>query len=550
MAGRQEYVALYAGSKKTGQVGVLKIEYDKAIALADELDVSFSLSEAKSEAANILRGIHARGVPTQETLIGVDGKAIVDNLGNPVKFTKEQMVQLRQLNEKLEKQLSKMLTIDDIVAEFEGIGSFEQMKQLRTDLFDLKNATIDGKSTNDNRLAGRMYDLLTDAMNNPTANAGAGLGDNAGRVAVDDFQRQWRRASLKNAHFEKVLDLMDMKKLSTIDNVGNLVRDFFQPGKSGSLRLLRRTMPKATWERFRNGVATYLTSDMGDLSRKLAQWSTDSSGLSTVFTAQEIGTMHAAANQWERVLNPSVRKALTKTTREHDRAGKILDSKDAGQITDFVQANGGKEGRVGTAVRQEMWVRIINTLTERVAAGELIEPSATKSVVEGLRKSGLIDAVFTESEKLFLENLEVVSSMLSAVSDTGASIRAASVTSNAAEFLSPAILIHPVDVLGKSVTGIFGLLRNRFMGHLLTSKKFRALILSTDQFDPAGSNLIQGIRIIASMGAIMLDRAGDEQPMLFPFTTPPRAGKQEIFEGQIRRGETTSLEQLPLEAAP
>ena len=462
----------------------LKRRYDKALAAGE--DAGFDLTPAHERAAIIKKGV--KGKRTIEfQAVDDQGKPLFDAKGKPVLETKEVAVQLRRLDSELSSVVDDILKLDADVMAFEGSSAFEQMKTLRTRLFDLKNATVQGKETIQNRFAGQLWSDLTQIMENPIGGS-------------PEFVRLLRSANRGNVTFERTLEIVDLKRIAAETEPGQLGPLLFQPFKSKTLRILKRVISKEKFAQFKDGVSNMLLRDPLNINRTLDQFLRDPSSLRAVFSEAEEGILRVVGRRFERFTSNPIVDMLKKQTALKEKFQTLFAKGSAGDLAQIIEKSGGKNSKVGRALAAGLIENIADTAT-RVAKGkDVLNFGTFISEVGRLERKGVLDAVLQPSQIKALKDKQFLSSFLDVPADVGASMRGASIASKATAFLE--FPVRPIASIKETFSGIVDLSRNAIVGRIFTSETGRRFIVGAGGLQPD----LTGLR---ALSAVLAEILGD-----------------------------------------
>lgn len=439
--------------------GLLKRRYDRALAAG--ADAEFDLSPAITRASEIRAGIRGRGRESKEIV----DTGLLDAGGRPIvrETTKVPGIQLQKIDGELREIVNEILALDPRVQAFEGNTAFEQLKTLRTRLFDLKNATVDGKETNVNRLAGQLWDSLTQVMQNPAG------GDARFRVLL-------QAANNANIRFERILEMADIARIARSDvDPGTLAPTLAQPGKAFTLRTLRRVLPEDKWERFVAGWRSDMLSKPEQIVARLDQWRGDPRGLRQLIGEAEENQLRIIGEQAQRFERGPIKRVLREQTRSADRIRTLVETGDAAELEQAIAAAGGRNSRFGRLMRAGMVQYVLDTAQVTRGAQEVLDPGLAIKAIERLRKNGLLEAVMTPDEARRLLDRRNLFSLLPARADPGASIMAAELASATAEVVTAPV--HGRGAIVSFLRGITGVARNALVGRFFISDWGNRLML-------------------------------------------------------------------------
>ena len=470
--------------------------YDRALAAGE--DASFDLAPTQTLGRDLRRGVRAKGLPKETELIAPDGTAILDAGGNPLKITKETSVQLRQLNSDLKSVVDDILKIDPDVKAFEGNTAFEQIKTLRTRLFDLKNATVNGQETIQNRMAGQLWDSLSQVMDTPIGGS-------------DRFRLLIRSAAEGNKRFERILEVEGITEIARTKEIGGLVRSLAKPGKAFTLRILKRVLPAKQFETFRAGFMSDLLSEPEKLTARLDAFRRDPQALRILLSDGEEAQLRVIGTRFERFNQSALQKALKDQTSLPQKIQSLVNSGGDAELANIIKAGGGKNSKIGKTLRAGL-VRSILDSGEVVQKGRrVLNPARAMAKIQQLRKNGVLDAVMQPDEVRTLQDREFMLSILPVQADTGALIRAGELASDVAEIVT-------VPVQGKAaffrfLSGITGVFRNALVGKVFISDRARRLFvgMGNRQMDFTSLRAISAISAEVA-ASIERDQLGKKKP--------------------------------------
>ncbi len=454
--------ALKQGRKEFTRIwkGLVGRRYDRALSAGE--DASFDLAPTQTIGKDLRRGVRAKGLPKETELVAPNGTPILDAGGTPLKVTKETSVQLRQLNSELNTVVDDILKIDPDIKAFEGNTAFEQIKALRTRLFDLKNATVDGQETIQNRMAGQLWDSLSQVMDNP-------------RGGTDQFRLFMRSAAEANKRFERILEVESIAEIARTKEMGGLVRSIARPGKAFSLRILKRILPEPQFETFRSGFMSDLVSEPETILKRLDAFRRDPQALRSLLSDGEEAMLRLLGTRFERFNQSALQKALKDQTSLPQKVKSLVSSGGDAELADIVKAGGGKNSKIGKALRAGL-VRSILDAGEVVQKGrKVLNPAKAMAKIRQLEKNGVLAAVMQPDEVKTLQNREFMLSILPVQADTGALIRAGELASDVAEIAT--VPIQGKKAFFRFLSGITGVLRNALVGKVFISDRARRLFV-------------------------------------------------------------------------
>lgn len=496
--GRRDFTRIWKGT-------LLKRRYDDALRAGEE--VGFDLTPAIERADEMLKGIRAKTMPGEATGKGtkvtvktstettrregelvttkvVEEKKIAGAAGGregrtitttPADPEKAQVVkelrgttdiakaaaeediataQLQGLNQEFRNLLETISSLDPKVQAFEGNTAFEQIKALRTQFFDLKNAAFEGGEDINNRLAGQMWDVLKGVMETPVG------GDPA-------FKQLLVKANKANATFERILEITDIKRIATETSPDKLVDSLAKPGSGFTLRVLKRIVPEEKFKVFTDGYKTRLLREPEKILSTLDAFRRDPQALNLLMTREEQAEFRRFGRGMMQMKTSSVAGLMQRQTSVAQRSRKLILTGSADELAGIVTRSGGKNSANGRTLAAATVQVMLDESTIIKRGKAVMDPKKFLSVVRRLEQDGTLDAVLQPGEIARIKSREGLASLLATQSDAGASIKGAEIASDVGAVLT--IPIQPIKGTKRAARGLIELGRNALMGKLLTS---------------------------------------------------------------------------------
>jgi hypothetical protein len=452
LQGRREYV--------TAVKEHLKRKYDRAIAAS--AGATLDIAEAVEIAASAKSGVRMKVKVTPATPKIPAGFAIVrakvQKPGKPpsIRITIDPAGKLAQL-------IDRLIKLDPSVSMFEDVTAFEQVKALRTQFFDLKNAAMPGQENIENRIARQIWQALKEAMDSPAGGS-------------EQFVALHAAASAANVRKELILDMVDLRRIAQTSalSADDLMRQIARPYNGASLRLLSRIMPRKQFEAFRQAYMADLTATPENMIARLDEFRADPRALRVLLSPNEEAALREAGRQWQRWQGAPFKRALEEISSAQRRAVEIVKTADVDELTSFIAAAGGKNSAQGQALRAGTIQSILDRATTLRKGVEILDIEVAIRLITDLNASGKLATIFNAAEVRFLLDRRAVLSFFKTTADPGASLRAQELVSQTTE-----ILTAPVKAggLASFLSGLTGLLRNAFIGRMLLNPTVRSFMV-------------------------------------------------------------------------
>lgn len=411
--------------------------YDDAIALSD--NIAFDLSPAQAAVANIRRGEYGRGRPAQQQspVLGPDGLPLQTEVIPDIRLPEGQ-------SSILEEVLTTISRLDPNVSTHVVRGSettgFQQIKRLRTRLFDLKEQpNIDPDVR---RHANELWSVLTDVINNPTGGAQSA-----------DFSIAWRAASEAHRETETVLRRGFIRRALNEDTTTPelLAGRYARPGNETELAELKRLLPEESWQNFKSYAMDDLVSSvrpqaainrLDDFRRR------DMAGLRLLMTEAEeqqarrylLTAMQEQSAPWTQV--------RTKAMGDADRALEILNRSTPSELEAFIRQAGGMASDQGQALRAAVYRDILTSgnATTQMQGQSVVRPETIYRNIQNWKNSGKLKNLFTETDWQMITDIQSYTSYISEAGDIGGGMMAGALRQKAlgSPFERPGVVVASV----------------------------------------------------------------------------------------------------------
>ncbi len=373
-------------------------------AIAKSADVTFDLTPAVDTAFTVEKGVQARMKEVAKS--GTETAAVTPKPSG-------ELNSVIQTLKALDPVMRKVVT-----AEGEWTA-FEQVKALRTRLFDLKtDLNADGFTR---RSAKDLYNSLTEVMDNPIS-------------GNPEFTKAWRAAS--SAHYVKESNL-EKTYVGTIvssadknpEALQSLASRYFEPGHATELTTFRDLIDPGTWKQVREGFQADLmtTPDISAARNKLRQFrARDPEGFDLLITPKEARDVEYYLNLRSRIESGPFQAVQRKNLTAGERVQYLLNNGSEQDIADLVKLSGGPSSDATRALKAGVYSRFLTEASVPTTSGQVvIDPKRLLRVAEDVQQSGKLNALFGPDDWKRLLNYQVYAKTLAETSDAGTSIMVA-----------------------------------------------------------------------------------------------------------------------------
>lgn len=397
--------------------------YKKAIDISD--GVTFNLAPAKTVAQEISTGVLGRGLQQRAATGQFSAAELVRMNEEPTGQLASVLRDLEALNPKVTK----------VAAEGGEWTAFEQIKALRTRLFDLRNSS-DGEIR---KSASRLYKTLSEVMDNPV-------------TGNPKFLEAYHKASGFNRLREQTLELSFVGQAIRTDTPENLAKRYFTPGHSRELATIEAIIPRPRWEEFRRSFTLDL-ANMPTAARAINRLNTfsqvDPTGFRMLLSQTEERGLRTYLTRRAQFEASPARKILNRTLSEGEQFVQMAKEGTAGEIADAIRISGGPKGSYGMAAKAGVFKDILDHATVINKSGiEVISPSKLQESIQDWLKSGKLGSIMTPDDVRRLSDIGTYTSIMSEVGDIGGGMMRGTITQ---QFLEAPSLLAQGHV-GKAVT--------------------------------------------------------------------------------------------------
>lgn len=424
----QDGLVMYEKAESARVTGL----YNSAIRISD--DVTFDLTPAVNAATKAETGVLARlrelevraneaGLPEPPRYMGGGSTEIARVTKPPA----GELASVIQTLKTLDPAMRKVVT-----AEGEWTA-FEQVKALRTRLFDLKNdLNADGFVR---RNARDLYNSLSNVMDNPVS-------------GNPEFVTAWRKAS--SAHYVKESNLEKTYVgaiISTADKnpeaLQSLASRYFEPGHATELATFRSLVDPGTWKQVREGFQADLmgSPDIATAHSKLRTFrARDPEGFKMLLSPGEVRDVEQYLNLRARVESGPFSAVQRKNLTSGERVQYLLNNGSEQDIADLVKLSGGPGSDATRALKAGVYSRFLTEASVPTTSGQIVlDPKRLLRVAGDVQQSGKLNALFGPDDWKRLLNYQVYAKTLAETSDAGTSIMVAETVQKVAQ--APAKLL-------------------------------------------------------------------------------------------------------------
>lgn len=374
--------------------------YSQAFKLGADDAIMWDLSPAKTLARRIARGTLGNSTDPENPLIRMS-QPLTGDLRNVV---------------------ATILDADPAVSKVGQDSGFQQLKDLRSQLWDIKNGNDSFAAAKANEL----WQSLTKIIDNPVN------GNEA-------FTNAWKRASQAYAERSEILSRNYAKKALKDNTAEELARRYYTPGKAMELAEIKQILTRGKtqghgaqeWDYFRQGFVADLLRDStqsGSAITRLNNWArTDPEGLALLLNPSEERMVRKAATMSDYINSGPMQKVLARDRTEGERVMHIISNGTEKELSEIVKKAGGIESDQAISMRAGVWQHLLDNSTVKSTdafGADVINPERLVTAVDELRKSRKLNSLFRAEDWQALNDYTRYAVVIGRQGDVGGGMQA------------------------------------------------------------------------------------------------------------------------------
>jgi len=395
----------------------IDVLYNKARSIEEP---NFDLNSVLPVAQDIERGVVSRGV---------DGGAVKvsGTKGDPVQASVLSVIDdLKQLDPNV-----RSLT----TPEGKTISGVDQLNALRKRLYDAKTPDVGEVPRESHAIAQKLYSSITEAIENPVGGS-------------PSFVSAWKQATRAASDRFGTLDKLLIHKAIASEEPAALAARLIKPGQVDNLAVLRKIGGKEKFAAVQDRLKTTLIETPENIVKEMDKF--DAPTLNMLMSKQDQAVFREAGSRAEKLNSLGIKKALTKQVSDGAQVRAMLDTSDTRQIAELsrlIENSGGLDGKLGLSTRAGLIDNIITDVTKFDKGGKKIDFKKLNTLLDDFEKRGLT-RFLKPSDIQHLKDQRIVSAMIQAGDDVGASMAGASASANVVFRTSQSAIFHMVRLMG------------------------------------------------------------------------------------------------------
>jgi len=393
---------------KTWKIGSRTIRddlYAEAFKQAD--DVVFDISPLQKIGTDIRKVVTGRGKPGVSEIVPT---GLVDETGQAITRTTvpvETAVPLDKLPTEVLDVIKDIKALNPQMTTYQGFNPIEQLKTLRTRVFNLQQS--DDAATK--LYANKLYNGIVEVMHDP-------ISGNA------NFLNSYKKASNWNKYREEVLNLSVIKKSLKSDTIEDIIQSKFnitQPSEVSYIKKVFADQPN-TFKMLKNSYLTDIVNDPATLNKFIKKQDLYEDVVKEIFKPNEVKAIQEFAKAKSLLNTSKLKSVIEKDVSNYERA-LVLINEGYDSFAKTLQSQGGKNSAYGQSLKAGAFKNILDNATETSAKVGGINKLNIKKLQNGLNEldnnKALTELLFTKEELLRLDKFNLYASTIDVASDVG-----------------------------------------------------------------------------------------------------------------------------------
>jgi|TARA_A100000172_G_scaffold32308_1_gene19399 hypothetical protein len=393
---------------KTWKIGSRTIRddlYAEAFKQAD--DVVFDISPLQKIGTDIRKVVTGRGQLSKPEIVPT---GLVDETGQAITRTTtpvETAVPLDKLPTEVLDVIKDLKSLNPQMTTYQGFNPIEQLKTLRTRVFNLQQS----EDAATKLYANKLYNGIIEVMHNPVS-------------GNKQFLNAYQKASNWNKYREEVLNLSVIKKSLKSDTIEDIIQSKFnitQPSEVSYIKKIFADQPD-TFKMLKNSYLTDIVNDPATLNKFMKKQDLYEDVVKEIFKPDEVKAIQEFAAS-KSLLNTSKLKSVIENDVSNYERALVLINEGYDSFAKTLQSQGGKKSAYGQSLKAGAFKNILDNATETSAkVGGINKLNLTK-LKKGLNElnnnKALTELLFTKEELLRLDNFNLYASTIDVASDVG-----------------------------------------------------------------------------------------------------------------------------------
>jgi len=407
-----------AGLKSQEQVSKYMDKWeDLVMASYDDLfkkvpkGTTFDLTPLQSAVSELKTGVNMQNSPVIGTLSGGDIPSI----------SRGQTKVALDLPAGLESTIDKILKLDPNVGQVGDASALEQLKQLRSSLWQYADPSrVTGKPTASEAAAQKLYATVSEIIEKPRFPEGT----NPNLVSLWQDTNNLAKGLYSEAEGKNIRRVLDTEQP---EEIVRMLDQGGKPNPSTVVHLYKALGPEDFQENIAGNFKTKLFADPDNIEKTIQSWKTaDSKTLEMLVTPEEQRSFIDYSHEWKRLQNSQVRQLGTSFGDLDSRAKQLISEGSTEELKKLLSA----AGKAAPMYKEVFSYGVLKDVLDKAGAfskGAATVDSATAvNIINDYESRGLLTPEYMSDPVLEkLKDIRTYASSYTGENSAGASIGAA-----------------------------------------------------------------------------------------------------------------------------
>ena len=392
---------------KTWKIGSRNIRdelYAEAFAQAD--DVVFDIRSLQKISKDIRKVVTGRGKPSLPEVVPT---GLVDESGQAITRTTKPTVPsvpLDKLPTEVLDVIKDITALNPQMTKYQGFNPIEQLKTLRTRVFNLQQS----EDAATKLYANKLYSGIVDVMHDPISGNAA-------------FLNSYKRASNWNKYREDTLNLSVIKKSLRSDTIEDIIQSKFnitQPSEVKYIKEVFKNQPN-TFKMLKNSYLTDIVNDTATLNKFINKQNLYDDVVKEIFKPNEVKAIQEFAKAKNLLNKSKLNKIVEADVSNYERALVLIDE-GYESFAKTLQSQGGKNSKYAQSLKSGVFKKILDDATETNADIGInqLNIQKLKAGLNNLNNNkALSELLFSQEELTRLANFNLYASVIDVAEDVG-----------------------------------------------------------------------------------------------------------------------------------
>jgi len=380
--------------------------------------------------------------------------------GIPIQMEDGRVVDAQGLSGELAEVTKILSEVDPKLPTIDGVNGVEQLRAIRSRLYELKNPDIGKTPSNENSLANHLFTEVNNTLNNP-ANTN------------DLFRQAWAVANTNAAKRFDAIDKLEVITKTRNDSLENLALNYGKPNSASAINQIRGLISNKDFSKFQNSIMTDLLrrANVGEDLTKIIK-SYDKETIGKIMRPDQIADFNRIGKELNFLKKANIQEHLENQSSDMLLIDDMVNTNSSRAISEILKtiehSPGGTKGELAKSMRSATMELMFTKIIQRKKGSDAISESALNDIFTKFKQTGATKFLSPEDLSAIKDVNSLAPFIKFEAGEAGASLSGAATARGALGFLSLAE--------EGSNTAIRHLIENIGVARLFTSKTGRRLL--------------------------------------------------------------------------